>query len=170
MSRIHRKTPKGLHEIETRSHGLTARMRSALILVDGRRSDETIIQLLGPKAGDLLVELAWQNYIERVDPAGLSSTRPLPSLRRPAAGASWSSPSLLTRLNVEGASLMRLRQQAARRLTDRLGPFAQSLAQRMEEADSAQDLEPLLEKAAVLTHNMLGAEAEAAYRADLHQP
>ncbi len=66
MSPIHRKTAKGIAEFETRSHGLSARMRSALILVDGQRSDAEILRLLGPQAEAMLIELTWQNFIERM--------------------------------------------------------------------------------------------------------
>jgi hypothetical protein len=169
MSRIHRKTPKGLHEIETRGHGLPARMRSALILVDGRRSDAEIIGLLGRGSADLLVELAWQNYIVRVDQSSPDSTRPLPELRRWGADPSGPSSGDAARWHLQDRALTRVRKNASRQLTDRLGPFAQTLARRLEEADSVQALEPLLEQSANLIHNMLGAEAEAAYRDAVHR-
>jgi DNA-binding CsgD family transcriptional regulator len=48
----YRKTPKGQHEMASRSHRLSPRQRAALILVDGRRSTEDICRLLGPQACD----------------------------------------------------------------------------------------------------------------------
>ena len=42
MAFVYRKTPKGLVEIETRAHRLAPRLRGALILVDGRKSDDEL--------------------------------------------------------------------------------------------------------------------------------
>lgn len=160
MSPIHRKTQKGVNEIETRVHGLSARMRSALILVNGKRSDSEIVALLGSRSAALLVELAWQNYIERVDQTGAAAGRAAPAEPPASAGTRRSWPTSPGRF-------AQLKEHASRQLTDRLGPFAQSLAERMEASETPRDLEPLLDKATVLIHNMLGAEAARSYRADL---
>ena len=46
MATIFRKTEKGQREIETRALKLAPRFRSALILVDGRRSDAELIAMM----------------------------------------------------------------------------------------------------------------------------
>jgi hypothetical protein len=161
MSRTHRKTPKGHAEIDTRARRLTTRMRSVLILVDGRRSDQEIVRLLGPDSADLLVELAWQNYIERVDQASAVDSRVPPRSKRSRP------PAVVLPATTEGAAFADLRQRASRRLTDQLGPFAQLLAQRMEQSQTAHDLEPLLDKATSLISQMLGAEAASRFRGEL---
>ncbi len=46
MATIYRKTAKGHSEIETRAHRLAPRLRSALIMVDGRRSDDEVRKLI----------------------------------------------------------------------------------------------------------------------------
>lgn len=166
MYRTHRKTPKGQTEIETRARGLSARMRSVLILVDGKRPDLEIIRMLGPATADLLVELAWQNYIERVDVGSVNDMRPLPTLQRTDSLWLASQPPMPP---VDGADFLDLRQRASRRLTDQLGPLAQALAQRMDATENPRDLEPLLDKAAQLLSNVLGAEAATRYRGDLHK-
>lgn len=166
MQRTHRKTPKGLTEIETRARGLPARMRSVLILVDGRRPDQEIIALLGPPTTDLLVELAWQNYIERVDPSSVADTRPRASLQRPSRLWPASRPMLPP---VEGADFIGLRERASRRLTDQLGPLAQALAQRMDATENPRELEPLLDKASQMLSTVLGADAATRYRSELHK-
>jgi hypothetical protein len=166
MHRTHRKTPKGLTEIETRARGLPARMRAVLILVDGRRPDQEIVGLLGPSTANLLVELAWQNYIERVDPGHLTDTRPMPTPQRPDSLWLTSQPPLPL---VDGADFIDLRERASRRLTDQLGPLAQALAQRMDATENPRELEPLLDKAAQLLTHSLGADAATRYRGELHK-
>jgi hypothetical protein len=66
MPRLYRKTPKGFQEIARRSHRLGTRVRAALILADGQRTEDDICQLLGPQAREWLIELTWQNLVEAV--------------------------------------------------------------------------------------------------------
>ena len=47
MERLHQKTGKGRSEMTRPEHRLSTRVRAALILVDGRRSDDDICRLLG---------------------------------------------------------------------------------------------------------------------------
>ena len=65
MPTIYRKTAKGFAEIETRAHRLTPRVRSALIVVDGRKSD-TELAILVPQAAESLAMLAEGGFIEAV--------------------------------------------------------------------------------------------------------
>ena len=46
MATIYRKTAKGHTEIETRALRLSPRLRSALILVDGRRTDAELQRMI----------------------------------------------------------------------------------------------------------------------------
>jgi ribosomal protein S7 len=64
MAIIYRKTAKGVAEIETRAHRLTPRMRSALILVDGKRSDAELAAMIQQQATETLHALAGQGFIE----------------------------------------------------------------------------------------------------------
>ena len=64
MAIIFRKTAKGLAEIETRAHRLVPRMRSALILVDGKRSDAEIGGMILQQVTETLHALAGQGFIE----------------------------------------------------------------------------------------------------------
>ena len=43
---VYRKTAKGMAEIETRVHRLAPRLRGALILVDGRKTDDELATLI----------------------------------------------------------------------------------------------------------------------------
>ena len=64
MAIIYRKTAKGMAEIETRAHRLVPRMRSALILVDGKRSDAEIGGMILQQVTETLHALAGQGFIE----------------------------------------------------------------------------------------------------------
>ena len=63
MSIIYRKTALGADEIQTRARRLAPRLRSALILVDGRRSDEELARMV-PQAAEALAQLAAEGYID----------------------------------------------------------------------------------------------------------
>jgi hypothetical protein len=45
-TRIYVKTPKGIEELSSRSHGLPPRVRQVLILLDGKRDSDEIAQML----------------------------------------------------------------------------------------------------------------------------
>ena len=64
MATIYRKTAKGHSEIETRAHRLSPRLRSALILIDGRRSDDEVRKLSPQQADETLQLLVEQGFIE----------------------------------------------------------------------------------------------------------
>ena len=66
MPLIYRKTPKGTAEIETRSHGLGMRVRSMLILVNGKRDVDDLSALVARPTEAELLALAAAGYIEAV--------------------------------------------------------------------------------------------------------
>ena len=60
MATIYRKTAKGHLEIDTRCHRLSPRLRSALIMADGRRSDDEVRKLIPQQADETLQWLVEQ--------------------------------------------------------------------------------------------------------------
>jgi hypothetical protein len=66
MPLIYRKTPKGVAEIETRAHRLSPRVRSTLILVNGKRDVDDVRALVAQPAEETLSRLAEQGFIEAV--------------------------------------------------------------------------------------------------------
>jgi hypothetical protein len=154
MPTIFRKTAKGAAEIETRANRLTPRMRSMLILVDGKRDADDLRQMITQQADETLKALAEQGFIEAVGEtmrggaaaAAAESAAPAP----PAAPAQD--------VNV-------VRKAAIRMLTEILGPTADSLAVRMEKARSMEELKPLLGQAAKLILAARGRSAAEAYAA-----
>jgi len=143
MPTIFRKTNKGLTEIGTREYRLAPRMRSALILVDGKRSDDDLRPLIQQQPDETLASLAEQGFIEVV----ATAPAPAPAPARP------------------GVDLETQRRAAVRALNDHLGPLAETLAIKMERARTADELRPLLAAAVQLIGNARGRAAADAYAA-----
>lgn len=64
--RVYRKTETGLKEMRTRAHRLGHWMRFALVMVNGRRSEEELSTLIGASGPDTLRELLELGLIEPV--------------------------------------------------------------------------------------------------------
>jgi hypothetical protein len=138
MASVYRKTPKGLSEIETRANRLTPRLRTSLILVDGRRSDEQLRTMIQVNPDEVLSSLLTDGYIEVI------AITPAP---RPAAPATAGT---ATNGHTSGSAprnLEDVRRQAVRFLNDHLGPSAESVALKIEKSNSWDELKPNLEMA-----------------------
>ena len=134
MASVFRKTAKGQTEIETRVNRLVPRLRTSLILVDGRRTDEELRTLILSEPDEVLANLLDQGYIEVISSSTPSSSRSAPA---EAAAAPRSSP----------RKLEETRRMAVRFLNDNLGPSAESLALKIERAQDWAELMPHLEMA-----------------------
>lgn len=154
MPTIYRKSAKGLAEIETRAHRLAPRMRSMLILVDGKRDADDLKALFTVQADDCLRTLFEQGFIEAVGETVRNV--PLAGAAAPAAPAVVASPAV----DVDA-----LRRAAVRALNEALGPSAESLAMRMERARTLEELRPLLSQCAKLLLAARGQQAAAAFAA-----
>lgn len=167
---IYRKTAKGLTEIETRAQRLNPRLRSLLILVDGRRDVAAIRALVQQPTEEALEALAHQGFIVAIaapdEPAPASPAAAQTQQRLPAgttAGwtpASTPQPASAARTPLQTMPFTNLRATAVRELIDVVGPNGDGLAMRMEKARSMPELQPLL----VLATRMmteLGARAAA---------
>ena len=150
MATLYRKTVKGLAEIETRAHKLLPRTRSALILVDGRRSDDALRQMLQQGADDALATLLAGGFIEA---GGVMQGAPHDTATAPGTPA----PRLLT--------LDELRREAAHLLTDQVGPQGDAVAMRIERCKTADDLRAAIALAAQIVQNTRGRQAAESYAA-----
>lgn len=148
MSTVYRKTAKGLAEIETRAHRLSPRRRSALILVDGRKSDDELALLILAEPQVTLASLLAEGFIEVL---ATLADRPPERKPTPAAGGRDAQGA---RLALEG-----LRRAAVRHLADQLGPAADSLAMRIESAASMPELQALLVQGAQVLRSVRGGAA-----------
>lgn len=151
MAIVYRKSAKGVAEISTRALRLAPRLRNALILVDGRKSDAELARLILTEPAATLNSLLGEGFIEVVTPA--------PDAPAQALAASVPAP-LATA--VDGAAFEALRHEAVLYLSSRLGPAAQALAVDLEGASSMSELRPLLAQGAQLllvVHGIASAEA-----------
>ena len=152
MPTIFRKTAKGVTEIETRAHRLAPRMRSALIMVDGKRSDADLRPLIQQQPDETLAALAEQGFIEVLAavPDAVPAPRAAPAAAAPAGPA---------------ADFEARRRAAVRGLNDQLGPLAETLAIKIERARTADELRPLLATAVQVIGNARGRGAAADFAA-----
>ncbi|HEY6135501.1 MAG TPA: hypothetical protein VIW70_16120 [Rubrivivax sp.] len=157
MSNIYRKTAKGVAEIETRAHRLTPRMRSALILVDGRRSEDELRALVQYQADETIDGLVVQGFIEV---AAVAAPRPAPAVP-PAPVAAAVAPPRPAAPTIDIKTLCR---DAVRELSHQVGPMAEALAIKMERAKTYDELRPLLDSAAQVIDNTRGSTASGAFR------
>lgn len=80
MTTIYRKTALGQAEIDARTRTLSPRVRSALVMVDGRRSDDELRQLVA-QVDDALSHLLEAGLIEPVLGTRVTTVDiPLPAL------------------------------------------------------------------------------------------
>ena len=136
MSTIYRKTAKGQAEIETRAHRLPPRLRGALILVDGHRSEADLAKLIPVESATALATLLAEGFIDVF--AVLADRPPIPTVDVPLPGpASGPMPLSSAAAAPAGASIESIKRDAVRFLNDKLGPTAESLAVRIEQIGRA---------------------------------
>lgn len=155
MAQTYRKTDKGHAEIDTRAHHLPPRLRSALILVDGKRSDDELRKLVLQDPDATLQQLLEQGFIE---PVGATPAKA--PAAPPAAPAAAKTESQLTS-SVAPSQLEQIKREAVRSLNNHLGPMADNLSLKIEKARSMAELRPLLETGAQIILNASGTGAAA---------
>jgi len=157
MPLIYRKTAKGLTEIETRAHRLPPRLRSALILVDGRRDVNDLKPLITQQAEETLSSLAEQGFIEAVGETSRSAPPP-PAAAPAPAPAPAAAPAAAGSNDFDGT-----RRAAVRELNDQLGPAAENLSIKIEKTRNLGELMPLLAQGAKSIAAMRGRSAAEAF-------
>jgi hypothetical protein len=157
------KSEKGSEAIATRQHGaLTPKLRSMLIMIDGKRSFDELARLSG-MAGDteqLLEQLLEQGLIE---PGAVVAPAPAPtSAPAPLAAASGK----------QAGTLAEAQRFVVRRLTDILGPNAEELCLRIEATRNAHDLQIAVARAEGILRQYVNSHTAAEFMADAqaHMP
>lgn len=148
------KSAKGIEAIASRQHGLSPKLRSLLILIDGKRGFAELAKLsrmLGDPR-ELLTQLLDAGFIEPVELA-----------QTPATPAATPSPIAVR----NAVTLPQAQRFAVRRLTDILGPTAQSLCLRIESARNVPDFTAALARAQSIVREFNGAQAAATFEADM---
>lgn len=161
MAIVYRKTAKGLNEIETRANKLSPRLRSALILVDGRRSSDELARLVLQDPEGTLQTLVDGGFIEAA--AVLISAPPRAASTPPPPATPSAAPAPPTPAAASAGDFPALRREAVRRLTDLVGPVGEALSIRMEKTRSLDELRPLLAVALQVIGNTRGRQAAMDY-------
>lgn len=159
MATIYRKTEKGQAEIETRLFRLMPRLRTALILVDGRRSDTELAKLIPGDPAQSLQALLDEGFIDVV-----ALVEPRPALR-PTPTQGMGEPPPRQSASARSPAVEQRRREATRALTDQVGPVAEELAMRMEKCHDWAQLLPVLQLAQQVIRNARGASAAADFAA-----
>lgn len=154
----YRKTVKGTEAITSRIHGLSPRLRSILILVDGKRTGAELGKL-GSATGDAspqIEQLLAEGFIEGMT---VSATSPqgAPVMAGPISAPAPISPT----------SLRDAQRFAVRRLTDLLGPTAEGQCIRIESSKSTAEFAVAVLRARDMVQQSRGGDAAAAFLAEV---
>ncbi len=162
MATTYRKSAKGIAEIATRANKLVPRLRSALILVDGKRSDEDLRSLLLQQPDETLLALAAQGFIEVVS---VSDTRPKPQPPpQPTAQAAAPTSAAVPRPAAGLDDFVIYRREVVRMLNEQAGPSAETMAIKLERTRSFDEIRPLLDTTRQMIDIARGAQAAANFR------
>jgi hypothetical protein len=170
---IYHKSARGAEVIATRNAALSHKLRSMLILINGRRPYSELCKL-GQGLGDpdwLLEQLDADGFIETglaragppTEPAPLfPSTDPTPLTSAPAPLAP------ITRRNATGSSQLSVplglaQRFAVRRLTDLLGPTAEDLCLHIEATRSPQEFRAAIHQTETMLRKVVGPELAAEF-------
>lgn len=156
MTRIFRKTDKGVDEIATRANRLVPRLRTALILVDGTRNEAELSSLIKPQPAETLEELLTLGYIEVAAVAEAAVKKAADELAPKKASAETAG----TEKNFAS-----FRAEAVRAFNDLTGPAGEALAMKMEKAASREQLGPLLQTAYQIIGTSRGQQAATEFKA-----
>lgn len=130
MARVYGKTSKGQEEIDTRAHRLPPRLRSLLIMVDGKKTDEALQAML-PQAAEGLAALLEQGFVQVLVSVVAPPAAPPPAAPQP--------PPVSPAMNLEA-----IKRAASHDITEALGMEGDLISIRIERAKSLAELEPLL--------------------------
>ena len=174
MATIYRKSAKGHAEIETRAHRLPPRLRGALILVDGRRSDDEMRRMIPSEPDACLRTLVEQGFIEvigitqdvlpgRAAPAPVAAAPRVAEAAPSAPVAPAAAAATAPASSMSPQEFQSTRTQAVRLFTDLVGPMGEALALRMERARTPDELWPLVQTAQRVIGNTRGGQAATDY-------
>ncbi len=153
MATTYRKTPKGFAEVETRAHRLTPRIRNVLILLDGVRTLDSLRAMVNQGLDENIQLLLDGDFIEPAVVPERQRLAPRPEPTPPPRAP-----------DAPGADFLAVRRDVVRVVNEQLGPVGENVAIKMERAQSAAELRPLLATASQLIQSVGGAQAAQAFR------
>jgi hypothetical protein len=163
QSIAYRKTGKGAEAIAARLHGLTPRLRSLLIVVDGKKSGQDLLKFAA-NLGDaqaMLTELIDGDFIEPVPGSGSTEPAAPAVASAPAAVADASETPAASRPSMPLPEAKRL---AVRLLNDLMGPAAESLCITIESAKNPEQFMTAVRKAHSQVQSFRGEAAATKFR------
>ncbi len=147
------KTDAGREALASRPPALGPRLRSLLIMVDGKRRVEEFNQLLGGDgAVALLEQLLQQGWIDAPRAAAPAPAAAATTASSPEGGSTLPPVS-------EILPLADARKGVVRFINDQLGPMGESLAMKVEGCKNAADLQAQLPRIREGLRNLKGAGA-----------
>ena len=150
---VFHKTGLGAREVAAAAQGLSAKLRRALILVDGAKTLAEIAPLFRPGEIDaIVVELQARGLVTLAD--GMLA----PVVRGTADGATEAAAGAIPEKHFE-----EVRRRAMREISDRLGPNGDTLALRIERCRTPEELRVALREAEKILVSFLGAEYGRAF-------
>lgn len=142
-SAVFSKTDDGRAALTSRPPALTPRLRSLLIMTDGKRTVAELDKMLGADgaASPLLDQLVAQGWVH-----GPGATGAMPHAEVPGALADGNPGAVdtLTPLMAEVWPFIDARRRVVRFINDQLGPMGETLAIRVESCKTAADLQAAL--------------------------
>jgi hypothetical protein len=162
---IYHKTPKGAQAIANRQSGLSPRLRSLLIMVDGKRAYPELTALT-TAAGDceqMLSQLAQDGLIEPV-----GGTLPVSA----APDAPLSESVATTPAPLVAVSLPEAKRFTSHLLVDMLGPTSDVLCMKIESAGNLAEFVSAVKRARDVVRDIKGASAAERFIAQIepHTP
>jgi hypothetical protein len=143
---VFHKTPLGAREVAAAERTLPAKLRRALILVDGAKSVADLAPLFRPGEIDaILAELQAGGFVS-LEGGNLAALAPVAPASELPAG------------NIPEEHFEEVRRRAMREVSDRLGPNGDTLALRIERCKTPEELRVALREAEKILTSFLGAE------------
>jgi pyruvate/2-oxoglutarate dehydrogenase complex dihydrolipoamide acyltransferase (E2) component len=148
------KTAKGVEEMKTRAHGLTQRLRSLLIMVDGAA---TVGDLIARLEGVTDVQLGLQTLVDQgyVEISGAGAAAQAPAAK--AAAAARDAPAAAQSREQALSALSRM-------LHDALGPDADALSGALEKADTRPEFVAAAKRCADALGALVGEKKAQSFR------
>jgi hypothetical protein len=180
MSDVFRKTTLGYEEITSRAHGLSPRLRRALIMIDGKRSLRQLMNLLaGETLSPIIQTLEIEGYIELIgavddaQAAPVSETQlarnmPSTTMHVSQMGGLFSDSQPLF-IDSKGQlrkplALAERKHRASRVVNELLGPNAEDISRKIDLAKDQTELERVLRTASAFITDALNPVAAARFR------
>lgn len=105
MDNVYRKTERGLAEIATRQHKLAPRLRSALVVVDGKRSDLELASMIAGRPQETLQALLDAGFIELANDNADQAAAARAGAAVPALAPAAEEPEAATPVDIDASAL-----------------------------------------------------------------